>query len=181
MERTRGLSWPLTVAVGVLLVACGVDGGDALGPCAPVDVGGECFDPAHDAFVEHALTSAGAWPQLDDVDLSADRVIEAVDHSEGSPTWLVPLTSGDRMVAISRFIPVGDQVKLGEVALLEEPLDFLPGRFNGELVLFVDTSCFEDASVDCLFSEMRWAVELPNGDFELPDGRVVERLSGEAG
>lgn len=115
--------------------------------------------------------------QLDGVTGSANRVIEAVDTSTDSRTWLVPLMDGNRMVAISRFVTVGeDEVKLGEVSLLEEPLEPLPERFAGELILLADASCAEDSSIDCLFTELRWAVALPNGNFELPDGSVVGQL-----
>lgn len=151
-------------------------------PCAPVDVGGECFEPSTEAFIEHALTSAGAWPQLDDHELEADRVIDATDLSNDSPTWLVPLLSDGRMVAISRFMSVDqDQVKLGEVSLLEEALDPVPAGFGGDLVLFKDVACAEDPSFDCLFNEVRWAVRLPDGTFELPDGSVVEELPSRSG
>jgi len=174
----RPLSHRLAFALGIAFVLTGC--APEQSRCAPVDPGGECFAPSKEAFIEHALTSAMAWPQLDGVTVSANRVIEAVDTSTDSRTWLVPLMDGNRMVAISRFLTVGeDEVKLGEVSLLEEPLEPLPERFAGELVLFADASCAEDPSIDCLFSEERWAVALPNGTFQLPDGSVVEELPGQ--
>lgn len=174
----RPLSHRLAFALGIafVLVGCAPE----QSRCAPVDPGGECFTPSEEAFIEHALTSATAWPQLDGVRLSADRVIEAVDLSTDSRTWLVPLMDGNRMVAISRFLTVDeDEVKLGEVSLLEEPLEALPEQFGGKVVLFAAASCAEDPSIDCLFNEERWAVALPNGTFQLPDGSVVEELPGQ--
>jgi len=164
------------LGISLFLIGCAAE----QSRCSPVDPGGECFAPSEEAFIAHALTSATAWPQLDAVRVSADRVIEAVDLSTDSPTWLVPLMEGDRMVAISRFLPVGeDEVKLAEVSLLEEPLEPLPEQFAGELVLFADASCAEDPSIDCLFNEEHWAIALPNGTFELPDGSIVEQLPGQ--
>lgn len=173
----RPLSHRLAFALGIafVLVGCAPE----QSRCGPVDPGGECFAPSKDAFIEHALTSATAWPQLDGVTVSATRVIEAVDLTTDSQTWLVPLMDGNRMVAISRFLTVDeDEVKLGEVSLLEEPLEPLPEQFGGEVVLFADTSCAEDPSIDCLFNESRWAVALPDGTFQVPDGSVVEELPG---
>jgi len=167
--------------LGALVSACGPSAED-LGPCAPVDVGGECFAPSNEGFLQHALTSADAWPQLDGVELSADRVIEGVQLPDNTPIWLVPIMSDNRMVAISRFVAVErDQVKLGEVALLERPLPPLPADVGGELVLFVDIGCVDDASVDCLFGAHRWAVRLADGRFRLPDGRVVDEVPARPG
>ena len=137
--------------------------------------------PSSDAFVEHAIASAAAWPQLDEMELLAATVIEGTDLSRDSTTWLVPLLSDGRMVAVSRFVPAGEAAKLGEVALLEQPLDPLPEELPGELVLFVDVACADDPSIDCLFSELRWAVRLADGAFELPDGSIVEELPVRAG
>ena len=82
------------------------------------------------------------------------------------------------MVAISRFVRIADnQVKLGEVALLEEPLPPLPADLGGEFVLYVDSPrCIDNPQLSCLFGEYAWAVRLEDGRFELPDGEVVESL-----
>jgi hypothetical protein len=90
--------------LGLVLAGCGL-GPDASEPCAPVDVGGECFEPSEEQFIEHALASAGAWPQLDGVELTADVVIEGTDLSSSTPTWVVPLLAHGEVVAISRFVP----------------------------------------------------------------------------
>lgn len=160
----------------VLLAACGL--AEPSGPCAPVDVGGECFEPSEAGFVEHALTSAGAWPQLDDVVLTAGHVLEGTDLTNDTRTWVVPLLAGGEMVAVSRFIPVtDDEVKLGEVALLEEPMPPLPADLGGELVLYADSPhCFDNPQLECLFSEMAWAVRLDDGGFRLPSGAIVEEV-----
>ena len=172
----------VAIGIGLVLAGCGLMSDQSGDPCAPVDVGGDCFEPSPEAFIAHALRSAGAWPQLDGHNLEADRVIEATELSNDSATWLVPLLSNGRMVAISRFTSVDEsQVKLGEVSLLEEPLDPPPPAFGGDLVLFEDVACAEDPSIDCLFNEMRWAVRLPDGTFELPDGSLVEDLPSRAG
>ncbi len=172
----------LVVLFAALLSGCGLLGTDELSPCAPVDVGGECFAPSEEAFIEHALTSAGAWPQLKGVKLSADRIIEGADLANNIETWIVPMLSDGRMVAVSRFVPVENgQVKLGEVALLEEPLPRLPDDLGGEFVLFIDVGCIDDASAGCLFGEYRWAVRLADGRFQLPDGSVVDEVPARPG
>jgi hypothetical protein len=168
----------LFLSVGVLaLTGCGLGPGPS-GPCAPVDVGGECFEPSDEAFIDHALTSAGAWPQLDGLELTADRVIDGTDLTNDSPTWVVPLVAEGEMVAVSRFVPVaGGQVKLGEVALLEEPLSPLPDDLGGEFALYVDSPrCIDNPALDCLFSELAWAMRLDDGRFRLPDGQIVETV-----
>lgn len=171
MFRRLLLSIPVVVLAGCGLV-------EPSGPCAPVDVGGECFEPSEEGFIGHALTSAEAWPQLDGVEVTADRVIEGTDVTNDMRTWVVPLLADGEMVAVSRFIPVADdQVKLGEVALLEEPLPPLPADLGGELVLYVDSAhCFDNPELECLFSELAWAVRLADGRFRLPDGEVVDEV-----
>lgn len=166
----------------VSLAGCGLLRPEPPDPCAPVDVGGECFTPSHEAFIAHALESAGAWPQLDGVALSADRVVEGDDLTNQSVTWVVPIVSEGRMVAISRFLPAGrGQVKLAEVALLEEPLPPLPDDLGGELVLFVNPGCADDSDKACLFSEYGWALQLDDGRYRMPDGEVVETLPRTVG
>lgn len=162
---------------GLVLAGCGL-GPDASGPCAPVDVGGECFEPSDERFIEHALTSAGAWPQLDGVEMTADRVIEGTDLANDLRMWVVPLVADGKIVAISRFVPVADnQVKLGEVALLVEPLALLPADLRGEFVLYADSPrCIDNPEVSCLFAEHAWAVRLDDGRFRLPSGEVVDEL-----
>jgi len=163
--------------IALILAGCGLS--ERSGPCAPVDVGGECFEPTEAAFIRHALTSADAWPQLDDVDVTAQRVIEGFDLSGNTRTWVVPLSADGEMVGISRFVPVTDtQVKLGEVSLLEEPLPPLPSDFGGEFVLYVDSpNCIDNAGLECLFSEIAWAVRLDDGRYRLPAGEIVDELS----
>ncbi|HET6381542.1 MAG TPA: hypothetical protein VFH63_11005 [candidate division Zixibacteria bacterium] len=165
---------PLSCALLLVLASCGL--ADSSGPCAPVDIGGECFEPSEEAFIDHALTSAGAWPQLDGVALTAERVIDGTEVTNDIRTWVVPLIADGKMVAISRFIPVAEnQVKLGEVALLEEPLPPLPVDLGGEFVMYVDSPhCVDNAELQCLFSELAWAVRLDDGRFRLPDGEIVE-------
>lgn len=167
-------SLPLSLIV-LVLAGCGLVA-EASGPCAPVDVGGECFEPSEEAFIDHALTSAEAWPQLDGVEVTADRVIEGTDVTNDMGTWIVPLITDGKMVAVSRFVPVADnQVKLGEVALLEDPLPPLPADLGGEFVLYVDSRhCIDNPELECLFSELAWAVRLDDGRFQLPDGDIVE-------
>lgn len=169
-------SIPLSLIV-LVLVGCGL-GPDPSGPCAPIDVGGECFEPSEEAFIDHALTSAAAWPQLAGVEVTADRVIEGTDVTNDLGTWVVPLTADGEMVAVSRFVPVADnQVKLGEVALLEEPLPPLPADLGGEFVLYVDSPhCIDNPELGCLFSELAWAVRLDDDRFRLPDGEIVEEV-----
>lgn len=158
-----------------LLSGCGLLGPRELSSCAPVDVGGECFTPSHEAFIEQAIVSSGAWPQLDGMEITADRVITGEDLDLNRPTWVVPLLADGKMVAISRYLPVdGDQVKLAEVALLERPLEPLPADLDGEMVLFPDIGCVDDAGVECLFSEYGWALRMDGGRFRTPDGAVVD-------
>ena len=167
----------LLFVVATIVSGCAMDRtGD---PCAPVDVGGECFVRSEEAFVAHALESADAWPQLDGMELSAERVIGGTDVTRNTETWVVPLLDDEgQMVAISRFVPVGtDQAKLGEVALLEDPLPPLPDDLGGELVLFESRRCPDDPSAACLFVETGWAIRLPDGRFRLSNGEVLERLS----
>ncbi len=160
----------------VVLAGCGLV--EPSGPCAPVDVGGECFEPSEEGFIDHALTSAGTWPQLDGVALTADRVIEGADVTNDVRTWIVPLLSDGEMVAVSRFIPVtDDRVKLGEAALLEEPLPPLPADLGGEPVLYAASPrCHDNAELECLFSELAWAVRLDDGRFRLPGGEGVDEV-----
>lgn len=168
----------LMLAVVLLLVGCDLLGADPSGPCLPVDVGGECFEPSEEALIDHALTSAGAWRQLDGLELTADRVIEGIDLTNDTRVWVIPLVAEGEMVAVSRFVPVaGDQVKLGEVALLEEPLPPLPDVFGGEFVLYVDSPrCIDNPALGCLFSELAWAVRLDDGRFRTPDGEILEMV-----
>lgn len=168
---------PLSLGLLILALASCVLA-EQSGPCALVDVGGECFEPSAEGFIDHALTSAGAWPQINGVGVSADRVIEGTDVTNDTRTWVVPLVADGEMVAFSRFVPVADnQVRLGEVALLEEPLPPLPADLGGEFVLYVDSPrCIDNPELDCLFSEVAWAVRLDDGRFRLPDGEVVDDL-----
>ena len=76
-------------------------------------------------------------------------------------------------------LPAGadHQVKLGEVALLEEPLPPLPADLGGVLVLYAEgPHCIDNRELECLFSELAWAVRLDDGRFRLPDGEIVEEV-----
>lgn len=110
--------------------------------------------------------------------MTADRVIDGTDVTNDMRTWVVPLIADGEMVAISRFVPVADnQVRLGEVALLEEPLPPLPEELGGEFVLYVGSPhCIDNADLECLFTELESAVRLDDGRFRLPDGAIVEEV-----
>lgn len=125
--------------------------------CRPVDVGGECFAPSNAAFVAHALTSATAWPQLLGASLTPGDVIEGFDEVAAQPTWVVALRADGRVVAASRFLPVGDRVRLAEVALYEPPrLDFPTPGDGQQLVLILAGVCGDPMPEECLFTNYGW-------------------------
>lgn len=153
-----GISRDLAVLVASALVLAGCSFLSAPdSACAPVDPGGECFAPSNAAFVEHALTSATAWPQLNGVALTPGDVIEGFDEVAGQPTWVVPLLANERVVAASRFLPVGDRVRLAEVALYEPPrLDFPTPKDGDRLVLMSAGVCGDPLPEKCLFTNYGW-------------------------
>ena len=144
------LSWSLS---GCSLVGLGPDA------CRPVDEGGECFAPSRDGFVEHAIESASAWPQLDGLAIEAGGVIEGFDAAAGEPTWIVPLLSDGRIVAASRFLPFGDEVRLGEVALYQPARDGFPTPAAGERLVIFTAMCGDPIPATCLFREHGWRIE----------------------
>ncbi len=144
------LSWSLS---GCSLVGLGPDA------CRPVDEGGECFAPSRDGFVEHAIESARAWPQLDGLAIEAGGVIEGFDAAAGAPTWIVPLLSDGRVVAASRFLPFGDEVRLGEIALYLPPRDGFPTPAAGERLVIFTAMCGDPMPATCLFREYGWRIE----------------------
>jgi hypothetical protein len=150
--------------IGILVaVALSLSGCTRLEPgpdeCRPVDEGGECFTPSREGFVEHALASARAWPQLDGLAIEAGDVIEGFDEGADQPTWIVPLRSEGQVVAASRFLPFGNEVRLGEVALYEPArTEFPTPGANERLVIFTDT-CGDPMPASCLFREYGWRLE----------------------
>ena len=127
--------------------------------CPPVDPGGECFVPSHRAFLEHAVESARAWPQLAGRDIEADEVIEAVDTVDGHATWLVPLRSDGWIVAASRFLPFRNEAKLAEVVLYEPPRRTFPSPDDGEELRLVSARCGDPLPRTCLFRNYAWRLE----------------------
>jgi hypothetical protein len=154
----------MRTAVGMLLaVALSLSGCSMVEPgpdeCRPVDEGGECFAPSRAGFVDHALASARAWPRLDGLAIEAGEVVEGFDAAADGQTWIVPLRSNGRIVAASRFLPFGSEVRLGEVAL------YLPARHgfptpaqNERLVIFTQ-ACGDPIPATCLFRGHGWRIE----------------------
>ncbi len=133
---------------------------EPLGPCYPVDEGGNCFDPTEQAFIDHAIESTRAWPQLAGLAVQATEIIEAYDTAAEQPTWIVPITADGRIVAASRFLPFGHQVRLGEIALYQPPRDTFPTPgLRQRLIVFATASCVDPMPDQCLFSERGWRIE----------------------
>ena len=127
--------------------------------CRPVDEGGGCFVPSRDGFVEHALVSARAWPQLDGLTIEASEVIEGFDAAAGQPTWIVPLRSDGGIVAASRFLPFNGEVRLGEVALYLPARDKFPTPVQNERLVIFAKMCGDPMPATCLFREHGWRLE----------------------
>ncbi|MDP8903968.1 MAG: hypothetical protein M3N29_01400 [Chloroflexota bacterium] len=146
----------------VVLVAAGCfstrpePGPDA---CVPVDVGGECFAPGREGFIDHALESTRAWPQLAGLPVEADEVIEGFDEAAGQPTWIVPIRVDGKFVAASRFLPFRDQVRLGEIALYLPPRDDFPIPAAAERLVIFTKWCGDPMPETCLFTEYGWRIE----------------------
>jgi hypothetical protein len=121
--------------------------------CRPVDEGGRCFVPSRDGFVEHALVSAWAWPQLDGLRIEASEGIESFDAAAGRQTWIVPLRSNGGIVAASRFLPFDDEVRLGEVALYPAARDRFPTPAQNERLVIFTRMCGDPIPATCLFRE----------------------------
>lgn len=155
--RTRTLLWILA-AGSLALSGCSVvePGPDT---CRPVDEGGECFAPTREGFIDHALASARAWPQLDGLAIDADEIIEGFDAAAGQPTWIVPLRSNGRVVGASRFLPFRDEVRLAEVALYQPARDGFPAPGQGERLVIFTAQCGDPKPETCLFAEYGWRVE----------------------
>jgi hypothetical protein len=150
----------LAAVLGALALAAACSSFASDPACAPVDPGGECFGPADAAFAAHALASAAAWPQLEGLALTAGPVIAAFDEAAGQPTWVVPLMANDRVVAASRFLPVGERVRLAEVALYQPPRTDFPVPVAGQrLVLIPTASCADPLPVSCLFANHSWRID----------------------
>lgn len=148
----------ILVAVAFTLSGCSLLE-TGLDECRPVDEGGECFAPSRTGFVEHALASTRAWPQLEGLTIEAGVVVEGFDAAAGLPTWIVPLSSDGRFVAASRFLPFGDEVRLGEVAIYVPARDEFPTpRENERLVIFTQT-CGDPMPATCLFRKHGWRIE----------------------
>lgn len=156
--RRAGRGVALVAAVALVIAGCSFLTDDP-SACRPVDVGGECFAPSDKGFVEHALTSARAWPQLNGLDIEAGAVIEGFDAVAAQPTWIVPLRSGGQIVAASRFLPFGDQVRLGEVTLYEPARDSFPVPRDGERLVLVSGYCGDPLPDECLFTNYGWRIE----------------------
>jgi hypothetical protein len=148
----------ILVAVVLSLSGCSVlePGPDQ---CRPVDEGGDCFAPSPEGFVEHALASARAWPQLDGLAIEAGGVIEGFDAAADQPTWIVPLHSDGRIVAASRFLPLGAEVRLGEVALYQPPRDAFPTPAENERLVIFTAVCGDPMPASCVFREYGWRIE----------------------
>ena len=156
-------------AAGFLLAIALIAGGcSVLQPgdpaCPPVDPGGDCFAPSNAAFAAHALTSASAWPQLDGLPIVAGNVLEAFDEAANQPTWIVSLLVEERVVAASRFLPHGTEVRLAEVVLYEPARLKFPTVGPGQrLVLFhAAKGCGEPIRADCLFINYGWRIDPPS-------------------
>lgn len=150
--------------VGILVaVVLSLSGCSILEPgpdeCRPVDEGGECFAPARASFVEHALASARAWPQLDGLAIEAGEVVEAFDAAADAPTWIVPLRSNGQIVAASRFLPFENEVRLGEVALYVPARDESPTPAQNERLVIFTQVCGDPMPKTCLFREHAWRIE----------------------
>lgn len=156
MRAGRGAA--LVAAAALAIAGCSLLADDP-SACRPVDVGGDCFAPSDEGFVEHALTSAGAWPQLNGLDIEAGAVIEAFDTAAGQPTWIVPLFSDGQTVAASRFLPFEDQVRLSEVTLYQPARDGFPVPRDGERLVLVSRACVDPLPDECLFTEYGWRIE----------------------
>jgi len=127
--------------------------------CRPVDEGGECFAPSRVGFVEHALASARAWPQLDGRAIEAGEVVEGFDAAAGQPTWIVPLRSDGEIVAASRFLPFEHAVRLAEIALYLPAREAFPMPAPGERLVIFTQACGDPMPATCLFNEHGWRLE----------------------
>ncbi|MBA3959146.1 MAG: hypothetical protein H0X60_01955 [Chloroflexi bacterium] len=149
------------VAVALALVGCSLVA--APDPdCPPVDEGGECFVPTEQGFLDHALESAGAWPQLDGISLVPQGVIEGFDEAANQPTWIVPMVADGSVVAASRFLALDDRVRLGEVVLYQPPRPSFPTPGDGERLVIspaLGEECVDPVPDDCLFAEHLWRLE----------------------
>lgn len=127
--------------------------------CQPVDPGTGCFDSTREAFIEHALASARARPELDGLEIEAGEVLYGLDEAAVQPTWIVPLRSNGRVVGATRFATFRDQVRLVEVALYQPARDSFPSRGPGQnLVIFI-APCGDPIPETCLFREYGWRIE----------------------
>lgn len=144
----------------MMVVGCSIIRGEP-GPneCVPVDEGGECFTPSHQGFIDHALESTRAWPQLSGLAVEVSEVIEGFDAAAGQPTWIVPIRSDGRVVAASRFLPFRDQVRLGEVALYLPPRESFPTPRPDERLVIFTKMCGDPMPETCVFSEYGWRIE----------------------
>lgn len=127
--------------------------------CPPVDVGGECFTATRQGFIDHALASTQAWPQLRGIQVEANEVIEAFDDAAGKPTWIVPIRSGAAVVAASRFLPLRDQVRLAEIVLYQPPRGAFPKPGPNERLVIFTNGCGDAIPPDCLFTNYGWRLE----------------------
>jgi hypothetical protein len=155
--RTQSVAG-IMVAVALSLSGCSMlePGPDE---CRPVDDGGECFAPSRAGFVEHALASARAWPQLDGLEIEAGEVVEGFDAAAGVQTWIVPLRSNGQIVAASRFLPFANLVRLGEVTLYLPARDEFPTPAHNERLVLFAQRCGDPMPATCLFSEHGWRIE----------------------
>lgn len=154
VTRLLGILWGLAIG----LSACSfLPEADA--SCPPVDPGGDCFVPSRDAFATHALTSATAWPQLNGVALDTGDLIEGFDEVAGQRTWIVPLWARGEVVAASRFLPLGNRVRLAEVVLYQPARRTFPGPVGGQRLILVAAGandCGDPLPNQCLFINYRW-------------------------
>lgn len=157
MRTGTGLG--ILVAAAVLLSGCSLLLRQGADDCVPVDTGGECFAPTREGFIEHALASARAWPQLDGLAIEAGEIIEGFDAAAEQPTWIVPLRFEGRFVGASRFLPFREQVRLGEVALYQPARDAFPAPGQGERLVIFTAACGDPMPEACLFREYRWRIE----------------------
>ena len=91
--------------------------------------------------------------------LRADKVIEAFDEDSGQRAWIVPIESGDLIVAASRFSPAGAQVKLGEVVLYLPARESIPVPAAGERLILSQRICGDPLPAECLFTNHAWRIE----------------------